>query len=321
MKYIKILSFDIRDGILKNKAMFLCPAVIALFALVDFSNRLNRLESRQIVKESAVSFGDCWLYLYGGMKEYIPAPGSPFLFPVIWIILFVTIPFLLLNYPMKDMRGFGQQVVARAGGRTVWWVSKCCWSILATVLYHLFLLTPVVLFCLIQRIPLSPHVDRDLLSAAYNIGAEMVQKPSLSIPLSVFVLPLVVSAAMNLVQTTLSLFIRPILSFLSILIFFGSSAWLMAPYLPGNFAMPLRHDWIVQNGLFWPAGFAVSGTLLILATATCLFRFRTYDILNKEADRRKYCHQRAAFTQGVRISGEHRVPSGRAHFPGPLHGV
>ncbi|MFR5557302.1 MAG: hypothetical protein ACLTKE_11125 [Coprococcus sp.] len=50
------------------------------------------------------------MYLYGGMKEYIPTTGNPFQFPTMWIAIFLFSSFAVLNYPMKDLQNMGTQI-------------------------------------------------------------------------------------------------------------------------------------------------------------------------------------------------------------------
>mgnify|MGYP007102610333 CR=1 FL=1 len=65
------------------------------------------LHRRIAIWGTEVALGDYWMYLYGGMKEYIPTTGNPFQFPTMWIAVFLFSSFAVLNYPMKDLQKHG----------------------------------------------------------------------------------------------------------------------------------------------------------------------------------------------------------------------
>ncbi|MFP3154663.1 hypothetical protein LQZ18_09600 [Lachnospiraceae bacterium ZAX-1] len=279
MKFIKNLSFDIQHGIFRSKTLFICPIVLALLSFINCTNKARVVASLEIMKANKVSLGDCWVFLYGGMKE---ASGNPFAFPITWLMVFTTIPFILLNYPMKDMQGIGQQFLLRLKGRSLWWLSKCCWNVLATMLYHLVLILTLIALCLLFRMPIDGHVNMDFLTEALHLDKEAVIDIPTAIPLFVFFLPPLISIGINLVQMTLSLFLNPIFSFFAILSFLMASIYLPAPYMIGNYAMPMRYDWIIQNGLPYQPGFTIVAMLLIASVAIGFARFHFYDIINKD---------------------------------------
>ena len=107
MKYIKLLKFDIQNGILKKKKVYAIAFIIAAVFCFDFSNSVKIFKLTG--QNQSVSFADCILYIYGGMREYIPSPTNPFVFPVIWVLVFLPLCFFTLNYPYQDMQSFGQK--------------------------------------------------------------------------------------------------------------------------------------------------------------------------------------------------------------------
>lgn len=280
MKSIKIFLFDARNGL--NKALFLCPIVIAAVAFIDLSNKIYQWGAVGVLPGNSASYGDYWLYHYGGMKEYIPGPSNPFMFPVMWIVLFLSISFIVLNYPFKDMQTVGQQILIRTRGRSRWWLSKCFWNISCTVFYHLLIALAILLLCLFFKVPITNHINIDLVKMAFRLERDTPFIAHTSIPFSVFGLPLLMSIGVNLFQMTISLFIKPVFSFLFVAIVMLSSAYLLSPYMIGNYAMPVRYNWILQGGVSHTFGIFLSLALIILSVLAGLLRFRRYDILNRE---------------------------------------
>lgn len=280
MKFIRYLPFDFGRGIMRNKVLLLTPVVIAVVAFLDFVFKAHRYLTDGVVK-GIVSYGDYWFYLYGGMHKYTPSVGNAFRFPIVWIVVFLVIPFVLLNYPFKDMYGVGQQILVRSGKRTSWWLSKCCWNFFGTIIYHLIIQVTGVVLALVFQIGISNRINMDFIKLAFDVGHQAIWHPS-ALPLFVVLLPVCVSAAINMLQMTLSLFLKPVFGFFVVAVLLLASAYLLSPLLIGNYAMAFRYDWMLKKGVSINVGYAVAAALFFLSVLCGLVRFRFYDILEKE---------------------------------------
>lgn len=280
MRFIKDLVFDFRQGILRSGTLLLVPTVIAAVTFFDFYAKARRYLEQGMI-QSTVDYGDYWFYLYGGMCEYIPSPDNPFQFPAVWILVFLVLPFVLLNYPFRDMYGVGQQILVRSGRRSLWWLSKCCWNFCGTVLYHLIIQAAGLVLSLVFKVEISNRIHMNFINLVYNIRYQEVWHPS-SLPLAALLLPMLVSAAINMLQMTVSLFIRPMFGFFAVAVLLLASAYLLSPLLIGNYAMAFRYDWMLKAGVSMGAGMRIAAILLFLAVLSGLVRFRLYDILESE---------------------------------------
>ncbi len=280
MRFIEDLAFDFRQGILRRGTLLLVPAVIAAVTFFDFYAKARRY-LEQGMTQSTVDYGDYWFFLYGGMCEYIPSPDNPFQFPAVWILVFLVLPFVLLNYPFRDMYGVGQQILVCSGRRSLWWLSKCCWNFCGTVLYHLIIQAAGLVLSLVFEVEISNRIHMDFINLVFNIRYQEVWHPS-SLPLAALLLPMLVSAAINMLQMTLSLFIRPMFGFFAVAVLLLASAYLLSPLLIGNYAMAFRYDWMLKMGVSIGAGERIAIIILLLAVLSGLVRFRLYDILESE---------------------------------------
>ena len=280
MRFIEDLVFDFRQGILRRGTLLLVPAVIAAVTFFDFYAKARRY-LEQGMTQSTVDYGDYWFFLYGGMCEYIPSPDNPFQFPAVWILVFLVLPFVLLNYPFRDMYGVGQQILVCSGRRSLWWLSKCCWNFCGTVLYHLIIQAAGLVLSLVFEVEISNRIHMDFINLVFNIRYQEVWNPS-SLPVAALLLPMLVSAAINMLQMTMSLFIRPMFGFFAVAVLLLASAYLLSPLLIGNYAMAFRYDWMLKAGVSMEAGMRIAAILLFLAVLSGLVRFRLYDILESE---------------------------------------
>ena len=263
MRFIEDLAFDFRQGILRRGTLLLVPAVIAAVTFFDFYAKARRY-LEQGMTQSTVDYGDYWFFLYGGMCEYIPSPDNPFQFPAVWILVFLVLPFVLLNYPFRDMYGVGQQILVCSGRRSLWWLSKCCWNFCGTVLYHLIIQAAGLVLSLVFEVEISNRIHMDFINLVFNIRYQEVWNPS-SLPVAALLLPMLVSAAINMLQMTMSLFIRPMFGFFAVAVLLLASAYLLSPLLIGNYAMAFRYDWMLKAGVSMEAGMRIAAILLFLA--------------------------------------------------------
>ena len=88
--------------------------------------------------------------------------------------------------------------------------------------------------------------------------------------------PMAVLAALELIQMLLSLYIKPVFSFLAILAVLTASAYCASPLLIGNYAMLLRSDAIVSGGVSAPVGLALclAAALAAVAAGAMLIKHR-----------------------------------------------
>ena len=283
MKYIKLLWFDIRNGMARNPMLFVIPAMIALAACVDLTNRISSLnELHYFETQFKGSFADYLMYLYGGMDKYVPELGDPFAFPVRWSVVVLALPFLTLNYPYKDMQEFGRQILIRTKSRTAWWLSKCGWNMLSVLVYHGILFCVTLLFCIAVSGSLSGEINKSLQYVAFQVDVPPVLSDHTPWPLVMLVLPTFVSLGINLLQMTMTLFLKPIFSFFVVAFWMISSAYLTSPYLIGNYAMTMRFDVVIKGGVTMAVGFLASIVLIIISVSVGMVRFHQYDILNED---------------------------------------
>lgn len=281
MKFIKLLWFDLRRGLLQNPLIFGIPVALALVACIDLVNRAAGLNSYLGTKTQA-GFWDFIMYIYGGMDKYILNAGNPMMTPIRWAIVFLSIGFLTLNYPFKDMQTYGQQILIRTKGRTAWWLSKCGWGMFTVLVYHGLIFLTAALFCLVTRGDFTGGFHKALIYAVFQVEQGNMAVGTTVWTAAITILPVFVSLGMNLAQMALSLFIKPIFSFLATGFLMISSAYFTSPYMIGNYAMALRYDLVITEGVHVEAGWILAAALTLAAIVAGCIRFRRYDILNRD---------------------------------------
>lgn len=277
MKLFSHIRFDLTIGLWRRGMWVKYLLWSGLFTLAswEFSGKTTSLEISQC------TYGDYLLYIFGGMREYIPAPGEPFQIPFLWLINHIGILYFTLHYMHDDLEGFGQQMILRSGSRPGWWHSKCIWNVVAVLAFYLIAWGTIFLWASFQgalwSMKISPFMP-DLMVA----GPRQIFEFTWEVALEITLLPLLVTMSMSLVQMLLCLVIRPTFSYILSVIVMISSAYYLSPALLGNYAMALRSDKVVTNGVPLTLGIVYSLVLIVLSVVLGSFIFHKTNILSKE---------------------------------------
>lgn len=277
MRLCSHIKFDLTNGLFKRgmwARYIIWFSVFALFSL-EFTGSLASLEISQY------TYGDYLLYIFGGMREYIPAPGEPFQIPYIWLINHIGILYFTLHYMHDDLEGFGQQMILRSGSRTAWWLSKCVWNTAVVVLLYSIAWGTVFLFSSANHATRSFEIS-PFMAGIMVIGPLQIPRADWPLTLEITFLPLLVTLAMSQIQMLLCLVVRPIISYVVSIVLFITSAYYISPFLLGNYAMALRSNKIVSNGVSWRPGIGVCLILMLVGMVLGSMIFAKYNILGKE---------------------------------------
>ncbi|MDE6670932.1 MAG: hypothetical protein K2K16_01920 [Ruminococcus sp.] len=273
MKFIEIIKYDIKNGILRNKYLFISVIVISVLFVTDHSVNMLRYDID-------CSYGDVLMYIYGGMKKYVASRGNRFQFPAIWTVLFITQLSGTLNYPYKDLNSYGIQILFRTDNRLLWWISKFIWNIIYGIIYHSFIWTVMFIYAVISGYAINFSIDIKILCNIFEIFPEDISGNITDIPVYIFFVPVLTSVVFSLLEMTVSLFIKTVYSFLLMSCLVISSAYLMTDYIIGNYGMIIRSNHILTDGINMERGIIILSVLVITAFIVGLIKFSKYDIIN-----------------------------------------
>ena len=280
MRFFKLLGVDLRQGTMRNIPFIIATLLLPFLLCVDLTLRLYSLELYP--SQDSVTAADYFVYIYGGMKEYIPDASNPFCFPVVWIIVFMTPMLCLSIYPLKDLHSFGIQIIYRAQSRRVWWISKCAWNICSSLLYHGWIILVSALFCVSLGIPLKNTVNPELLQYSLQLNSEQVPICPIQLTPLTLCVPVIISISLNLLQLALALHGNMNFSQLAIAAILLISAYCLSPFLVGNYAMIGRLTPFGSNGIEPAIGMVFGIGISTVSIIYGVVRFSYYDILNGE---------------------------------------
>lgn len=244
--YINAFRCDLKNGFVREYKKFILAAGLFVALCVDFFLRSESM--RKPMNADTSTLGDYLMYVFAGIAEFRPEKGDPFQFPALWMLVMLLILYIVLYYPYKDLMGYGKQVLISTRSRTVWWLSKCGWLVTNALCYFALLYAVVFLFCALIGVPLSLHTSEYFFLYYITSETRVLNFPQ-TMNLVLLVMPWLLVMAVGLLQMLLSLFIRPLYSYCVSVALLLASTYYLNPFLLGNYAMILRSNRVVTNGV------------------------------------------------------------------------
>lgn len=276
--FYKCLKYDLKCGLLKEYKKYIIA--IGLFIIIgfDFFIKMNDIE---------ITVPDYLFYLFFGMEEYVPSPGNKFRFPALWVAVVLYVSYITLYFPYKDLNGYGKNILLNTQSKKTWYLSKCMWVTVSTIIYFLIGFVVLSLFAIISGAEITADVSSNavikfiqFITTEQNLfyNDAMYYK----VTLLHFILPVVICIMNNLFQLFLSLFIKPFFSFIFTVSYTIASAYYLKFFMLGNYAMIARSNIFIDNGVNFTDGLIISLGVILVVIISGTVLFSKQDILNKE---------------------------------------
>ena len=268
MSWFNVFGHDLRGGILRRRNL-LVPLLFCI-PCVDCFRRLGG---------TAGSWMDYLMHCFRGAPP--PASIGSFEFPILWLLILGGCMFLNLDYPLNDLTDAGLQVIVRTRRRRDWFLSKCAWNLLSCAVYVLLGALTAWLFALLFG-DFTSCVNTPG-AAERTLGIYVADSLPVGQALLVaVVLPYLSIAALNMLQMSLSLVMKPIFSFLICTCLLLCSAFIHSPFLPGSGAMVVRNGILVE-GMLPPLTIALTCLgIIMISIIIGIVRFQRTDFLRYE---------------------------------------
>lgn len=281
MKFIKLLKFDLKNGLLRQYKIYAILFVTMICAFIDFSIRMMEIRAGGLYGDGTASLGTFLFYVFGGMEKYIPSPDNPFLFPALWLLVLIQVLFSTLYYPFNNLEGIGSVMLVFSGKRKYWWFSKCIWNLCSVLLCFMIIFISGILGSLICGNEISFSVGPYAQGLFQKV--EWIANPKdMNILYYFSVAPFIVAVTISLFQMMLSLIIKPIFSFWVSIFLLVGSAYYVSPAMIGNYAMAVRADILSTVGVNAATGMAICIAAIIITVLFGNWLFGKYNILGKD---------------------------------------
>lgn len=264
--FFNLLKQDLRYEIISGWKKYFAAAI--LFIL--FSCSMLILYSQDMAETPTL--GDFLLNILAGAPQS-RASGAQVISNTSWILMAALIIYMTLGYPWEHLSGMGKHLLILSKSRISWWISKCIWIIASVFIYYSIALIVTLLFTIICGGVISFAISAD---TPYLFGFDRVS--ALNVPPWSIVRPAILLFAMTsavcLFQLMLSLFIKPLFSYLVTLCMLSMSICFQRLYLIGNYMMAARSEnFLSENGMnFWQGlVIAVCMVLFVMTVGSQIF--------------------------------------------------
>lgn len=276
MKLHKLLIHDFRCGLMRIRYLAI-PAIITV-PCIEYINWTSGASS-------AGSWMDVMFYIFKGQEpiEITSAIARLFEFPMpmVWLFVMGACLFLNLDYFLYDLSLTGQQIIVRCGNRRMWFLSKCIWNILSTMLYFILTGVTALLFTLL----LKGNISLDTTLEIQQIIMGNFELAGISVGQAVIlgiVSPFLTLAAFNILQMTLCIFVKPIISFLFSAGLLVLSVYVSNGIILGNGSMTIRTLAEKNSGVTPEISIAVAVAVILICIVAGTLVFKRTDIFPSE---------------------------------------
>lgn len=280
--FYRIFALDVRRSLLGRWKRF--SVALLFFVLVTFACKISfsnaYLQSPELTPFATPTLGDFLLYAFGGCDLYIFDLDRPFAIPFQWLLLILLAIYINFDLTEESSAGVNVQLLLRAGDKKQYWLSKILCITISTSLY--FMLGVIVtLGCGSALGGVSSLEIDNLILNVMNLSS-MVPRGATS-PAFIPTLLMVWFAILTitLLQQLISLFIKPIGSFLVMAVFLFLSAYFMKPFFFGNYAMMIRNALLCEGGVDAAEGILILSLVSLASIAGGCVVYDRKDILSK----------------------------------------
>lgn len=277
MKFCKMLWYDLKNGIRQKAWIYFAFFVICFIFIGNFYGGYIRRSGEFVDETASLTMTNLLFYLFQGKEAFSPELGNAFVFPVVWLLIFLLSAYVTLDYPFGNLTEQGIQVITRIRKRKLWWLSKCTWVGCSTILHFALCYLAVAIFCILFGIDISfqyaEYVNADILDM------QLVQCTRAQVIMLVIILPVMTSIAINIFQLCMGFFFQRIYCFLLISVVLFASTYFQTPVAIGNFAMVKRSIYCVENGMRFTDGLFITSAIIVTAILFGCIMIKHFDIL------------------------------------------
>lgn len=260
--------------------MPIAAAVFFIAAFADFYMKIRVYTQSAQLFGIEKTYGNALMSIFGGVQEFDRAADGQFIFPAVWILMYLLLLYLTLYYPYNNLEDNGKYILVLSGSRKLWWCAKCVWNVCSVVVFFLIGYAVIALGCAVTGMRMTTDVSPNIWAFLnMRITSELMYPEKMT--LEIMIMPAVCMIALNLLEMALSLFIRPIFSFIICGIILLASAYFNSPFLIGCYACPVRSAAMIRGGLNMYAGLALAAGVAVISVIAGCIKFSRYDALKR----------------------------------------
>lgn len=284
--FYRIFALDVRRSLLGRWKRF--SVALLFFVLVTFACKISfsnaYLQSPELTPFATPTLGDFLLYAFGGCDGARSASlfgfDRPFEIPFQWLLLVLLAVYINFDLTEESSAGVNVQLLLRADDKKQYWLSKILCITISTSLY--FMLGVIVtLGCGFALGGVSSLEIDKLILNVMNLSSMIPREATSPAFIPTLLMVWFAILTITLLQQLISLFIKPIGSFLVMAVFLFLSAYFMKPFFFGNYAMMIRNALLCEGGVDAAEGILILSLVSLASMVGGCVVYDRKDILSK----------------------------------------
>lgn len=275
----KIVKYDLKVGF--NEVLWKIIIYVVIVALINIigSNAIHNTASMYHVEPDVL---DYVCFVIGGPR-YIPSEMlSIYVIPVLWLIIQVMIAYTVGYYAITDLDRYGQQIVLRSSSRAKWWVGKVLWNVIMVSFMYFILYVVTFITAFTTGAKFDWLLTKDIVCNVCNL--DMITGNKNEILVILFLMPVLVSITLCIIQMVCGLIFSPIIGFIASQSIVFLSTLYDFKWLISNYAMLSHNKVTCMSDIDYKEGFVLCLILFVAAVAGGMFYFMNCDILPKNQE-------------------------------------
>lgn len=270
MSLYRLIKHDLKQGILRWR--YFC--IVLLFAIPCISLYIASLKL-----ETEITWLDYMMYYFAGIEPIANTHTMrEFRLPYFWILVLSCSLFVNLDYLLGDLSKTGHQIIYRCKSRKLWYISKCIWNTVSSILFVSIGMLTAYLFTLIFNGIPALHNTPKITQYIFDNSHELTISSFNAIGCSI-ISPLLTIISINILQMSLCLYCKPIYSFIICVAILTVSVYNSSPLLIGNGAMVIRNKLINGSGSSTTEIIICSLIHILLSVLLGFLGINRYDII------------------------------------------
>ena len=270
-RLVSIISYDMRFSFRQNRVKWFFAFLIQLFLGIRTFGEISFYSGTYDL------LSELWPVM-SGAREYLLSEDSSFQLPAYWFLFHVYLFFLTGFYPASELNLGNGQALIRTYSRQKWIVSKFISVLVNIALYYGCFLMLLLFGNLLHGGKIIPGNGIIGLSGIpifnRNLGELMI---------AFMLLPLFMSIALGEIQMVMSLFVSPVLSFMTVVGYMIASVFWTNPLLIGSYSMLYRQQWVSgKSTISLMTGMLLCFVLTVTTLVVGVLMFQKKEILPSE---------------------------------------
>lgn len=272
---LSLLKHDIFEGIIcKWKYYFLA---ILFFVFVDFvfvTNVNSSFSALNINIQCSIS--DIVINTFLGNEPFDPAVNKGVNLSITWFVFHALLFSFISFYITNDLKKNTTSLLLRVRSKKLWWTSKYIWCIATVFLYYSLFFAIAIIFASCFG---TASFDVSNLIADEFFGMQIKNISVWKMLFSSLLLPMIISVAIAVFESALSLVLKPIYSFIVLICYLVASTFYYSEYLLFNFSMVIRNNFEGVNGVSNQYGMLIAILIIVVSYFAGMTFIKRKDIL------------------------------------------